>query len=158
MTQGKAPDPHSAPPSADGAAAVSAGSIVRAAAAGTIYCGVVFAAGFGLGAMRALVLAPAIGELAAVLVEMPLILSLSVFVAGRLIGKMRVGKTLAERLVMGASAFGLLVVVETGLAIVLTGQPPSEQLAAYGRPDKLVGLAGQILFAALPALLLVVRR
>jgi hypothetical protein len=119
---------------------------------------VVFAAGFALGAIRVLVLVPAIGALAAVLVEMPFILGISVFVAGRLIGMMRVGDTLAERLAMGASALVLLVVVEIGLPTVLTGPSLTEQLALYGRPDKLVGLAGQIVFAALPALRLVARR
>jgi len=108
--------------------------------------------------MRVFVLVPTIGDLAAVLVEMPFILGISVFVASRLIGIMRVGDTIAERLTMGASALALLLVVETGFAMVLTGQPLTQQLATYGRLDKLVGLAGQIVFAALPALLLVVRR
>jgi len=155
ISLGQAPP---APPPADGAAAVSAATLSRAAATGTIYCGVVFAAGFVLGAMRVFVLVPTIGDLAAVLVEMPFILGISVFVASRLIGIMRVGDTIAERLTMGASALALLLVVETGFAMVLTGQPLTQQLATYGRLDKLVGLAGQIVFAALPALLLVVRR
>jgi hypothetical protein len=104
------------------------------------------------------VVAPAIGELAAVLVEMPFILGISVVVADRLIGLWRVGETVAERLTMGGIALALLLVVETGLAMVLTGQSLTRQLATYGQADKLVGLAGQIVFAALPALLLVVRR
>jgi hypothetical protein len=59
---------------------------------------------------------------------------------------------------MGGVALALLLVVETGLAMVLTGQSLMQQLAAYGQPDKIVGLAGQLVFAALPTLLLVVRR
>ena len=161
MTLGQAPGPNRSPrlpPAANGAVAVSVARLRRAAAAGTLYFGVVFAAGFALGAIRVLVLVPAIGALAAVLVEMPFILGISVFVAGRLIGMMRVGDTLAERLAMGASALVLLVVVEIGLPMVLTGPSLTEQLALYGRPDKLVGLAGQIVIAALPALRLVARR
>lgn len=161
MKQGQPFGPDRSPgslPPADSTEAGAAAKLGRGAAAGTFYFGVVFAAGFVLGAIRVLVLVPAIGELAAVLVEMPLILGISIFVAGRLIGMMRVSETLAERLAMGASALVLLVVVETGFAMVLTGQSLAQQLATYGRPDKIVGLAGQLAFAALPALLLVVRR
>ena len=161
MTPKQPPGPKRSPrrpPPADGAGTASATRLGRAALAGTLYCGLVFAAGFGLGAIRVLVLGRAIGALAAVLVEMPFILGISVIVAGRLIGTMRIGDTLAERLAMGASALGLLLVVETGFGVVLTGQSPAQQLAGLGQPDTLVGLAGQCVFAALPALLLVVRR
>ena len=155
ISPGRAPR---VPPAVYPARSISAALLGRAALAGTIYCGVVFAAGFVLGAMRILVVAPAIGELAAVLVEMPFILGISVVVADRLIGLWRVGETVAERLTMGSAALALLLVVETGFAMVLTGQSLTRQLATYGQADKLVGLAGQIVFAALPALLLVVRR
>jgi hypothetical protein len=130
----------------------------NAAVAGTLYCIVVFAAGFALGAVRIFVLVPAFGSLVAVLVEMPFILGISVLVADRLIGLRRVGDTVAARVTMGGVALALLLVVETGLAMVLTGQSLMQQLAAYGQPDKIVGLAGQLVFAALPTLLLVVRR
>lgn len=139
-------------------AAPPTASLGRAAVAGTLYCGIVFAAGFAFGAVRILILVPAFGSLVAVLLEMPFILGVSVVVADRLVGLRRVGDTVAERLTMGGAALALLLVVETGLAMVLTGQSLTQHLASYGRPDTLVGLAGQIVFAALPVLLLVVRR
>jgi len=50
--------------------------MMLAPAAG-VYFGVVFAAAFGLGVLRVLLLAPVIGPLAAVAVEVPLVLALS---------------------------------------------------------------------------------
>lgn len=46
------------------------------------YVGAVFAAGFVLGVLRTLWLAPAVGPLAAVAFELPLVLAFSTMVAG----------------------------------------------------------------------------
>ena len=99
-------------------------AVIRAAA---VYFGVVFAAAFALGMLRMLVLAPALGPLLAVALELPAVLALSWLVAGRVLRHWPMA--LRGRTAMGALAFALLMAAEAGL-----------------------GLAGQIGFAILPAL------
>ena len=52
-------------------------SLTRAAWAGLAYFGIVFATGFALGTLRVLAVTPRLGENAAVLLELPIILTLS---------------------------------------------------------------------------------
>lgn len=56
--------------------------LVRSALAGLAYFTLVFAAGFALGTARVLVLLPGVGETTAVLLELPLILTVSWLPAG----------------------------------------------------------------------------
>lgn len=51
--------------------------MMRAALAGLAYFTLVFAAGFGLGTLRVLALAPILGEGGAVLLELPIILAIA---------------------------------------------------------------------------------
>lgn len=90
---------------------------------GTAYVVAVFAAGFVLGVLRTLVLVPLLGELAAVLMELPVILTI---------------------------AFLLLMLAEGGLSTLLAGRSLSEHLALYAQLPHQVGLAGQLAFALLP--------
>lgn len=122
------------------------GILVRAAA---VYFGVVFAAAFALGVLRVLVLAPALGPLAAVAVEVPVVLALSWEVAGRVLRRWPLA--LPGRVAMGGLAFALLMGAEAGLALA-PGQTLAGFVAAMATPAGAVGLAGQIGFAILPAL------
>jgi hypothetical protein len=120
--------------------------------AGAAYFGAVFALGFLLGVLRVGLLAPRLGELLAVLVELPLILAAAWWVCGRLVVAFRVPASVRDRLVMGGIAFTLLMAAEFGLARVLSGASPSMHLAAMLTPAGLVGLAGQMVFALFPLL------
>ena len=121
-----------------------------AARLGLIYFAAVFAAGFVLGTVRTLVLIPRLGELGAVMVELPLILAVAWFVCGRLVRHRGLAAT--EAAAMGSIAFALLMVAEAGLSRWLGGRSLAEHLALYAEPAHLIGLMAQLAFAAFPML------
>jgi hypothetical protein len=101
--------------------------------AGIAYVLTVFAVGFALGAIRVTFIAPATGPLAAVLLELPLMLTASWFAARWLTDAMHVPETLAARVMMGSIAFVLLMIIETlfGLAF---GRSFASQLSDLQQP------------------------
>lgn len=123
--------------------------------AGVAYFALVFAAGFVLGTIRTLLLAPHIGPFAAVVVELPLMLAIAWFICRWLVERFAVGDARAERLVMGVIAFVLLLAAELVLSLSLFGGTVVGFVASLGTPEGAAGLAGQVAFAAMP---LVVRR
>ena len=116
-----------------------------------VYVATVFAAAFVLGALRVMLVAPRLGELAAVTLEVPMVLGLSWLVAGRVLRRWPLPRT-GQRLAMGGLAFALLMLAEAGLGITLFGRTLSGIMAAITTLPGLVGLAGQIGFALVPAL------
>jgi len=115
---------------------------------GTVYVAGVFAAGFVLGVLRTLVLAPLLGELVAVLVELPVILTIAWLVCARILRRWPLAPTAA--LGMGSIAFLLLMAAEAGLSTLLAGRSLEEHLALYAQVPHQVGLAGQLVFAVFP--------
>jgi len=109
----------------------------------------VFGLAFGLGVLRTLWIAPLTGPLAAVAAEVPLLLAWSWLVAGRVLRRWPL--PLRDRIAMGALAFALLMLAEAGLALA-TGQNLRGFLGDMATPAGALGLAGQLAFAALPAL------
>lgn len=124
----------------------------QGAIAGLVYFAVIFAAGFVLGTIRVLLLAPAFGEWAAVLLELPVMLALSWFVCGWVIRRHALGSALRERITMAVVAFALLMGAEFGLAVALFGQAMAAYAADLATPVGLLGLAGQLCFALFPLL------
>ena len=116
-----------------------------------LYVAMVFVAAFVLGAFRVMLVAPRLGELAAVALEVPVVLGLSWLVAGRVLRRWPLPRT-GQRLAMGGLAFALLMLAETVLGITLFGRSLPGILAAIATLPGLVGLAGQIGFALVPAL------
>ncbi len=121
-----------------------------AARAGLAYFAAVFAAGFVLGTLRVMVVVPALGEVAAVLLELPVMLALSWVACRWLIARFRVAARPAERLAMGGVAFAVLMLAEAGLAILGFGQSLAGYLSALTGLPGAIGLAGQVAFAAMP--------
>ncbi len=117
--------------------------------AGLVYFAVVFAAGFALGVPRTLVLEARVGELGAVLVEMPVILAVCWWSAGRVARRFAVPGDVRARVAMGGAAFALLMAAEWAL-VAATGE--ETLLEHWSRPAGLLGLAGQLAFAAFPAI------
>lgn len=111
----------------------------------------VFAAAFVLGTFRILVLVPRLGELAAVTLDVPVVLGLSWLVAGRALRHWPLPRP-GQRLAMGGLAFALLMLGETILGVTLFGRTLAGSLAAMATLPGLVGLAGQIGFGLIPAL------
>ncbi len=127
-----------------------AGRLPWSLVAGSAYFAGVFALGFALGVPRTLLLEPAIGATAAVLVELPLILGFSWWWCRRLLARRMLG--VGGRALMGGSAFALLMLAELALSTLLAGRTPGEHFALYAQARNLLGLAGQLAFAALPLL------
>lgn len=119
------------------------------------YWAAVFALGFVLGAVRTLWLAPAMGLTLATLAELPIMLVASWWAAGWAMRWSGIA-SMAAALAMGATAFVLLMAAEIALAGILAGQSPGAWLHGFRALHAQLGLAGQILFALMPWL--VVRR
>jgi hypothetical protein len=115
---------------------------------GTVYVAVVFAAGFMLGVLRTLVLVPLLGELGAVLVELPVMLTIAWLVCTRILRRWPLSPPSAVG--MGAIAFLLLMGAEAGVSTLLAGRSLAEHLALYSQLPHQLGLAGQGAFALLP--------
>ncbi len=115
-----------------------------------VTAGAVFAAGFVLGTLRVLFLAPRLGETAAVLAELPVIVLVSWVVCGRLVSRFAVAAAAGPRLTMGAAAFILLMAEELALSILGFGRSAAEHWQHYRTLAGALGLGGQIVFAAFP--------
>ncbi len=124
--------------------------MTRAIAAGLVYFALVFSAGFFLGTVRALVIAPLTGELAAVLIELPIILLIAWSVCGWVIRISLVEGGLTDRVLMGGTAFLTLIFAEWGLSVILIGETSREFFAEMISMAGLIGLAGQLCFALFP--------
>jgi hypothetical protein len=123
---------------------------MTALALGLRYFAGVFAVAFAVGTFRTLWLAPAIGAVAAVGIEVPIIWAVSWWWGRRLLARQRLA--LGGRAVMGGSAFVWLMLAEFGLGLAF-GQTPHVWLAGFVTPAGLLGLAGQLGFAALPLIM-----
>jgi len=124
-----------------------AGAAIRA---GLAYAALVFAAGFVLGALRTLAIAPAAGELAAVALELPLILGLSWLACGAVLRRIAVAPQAGPRLGMGTAALAALLAAEVALSALAFGRGLAEWAASLARPAGALGLAGQGVFALFP--------
>lgn len=122
-------------------------AILRAA---LFYLSITFAVAFVMGVLRTVVIAPALGELPAVLIELPFLITLSWWVCGFVLKRWPVPATLPARAGMGTIAFTLLLITEAGLALTLGGLSLTEHLARYATLPVMLGLAGQLAFAVFP--------
>ena len=123
-----------------------------AAAAGAAYFLILFLIGFALGSVRVIIVAPRLGEVHAVLLEAPFMLTASWIVCRFLVRRMAVAAYWTPRLVMGLTGFILLMLAEAALGWFGFGRALQAQLAALAQPAGLIGLAGQIGFGAIPLL------
>ncbi len=127
------------------------GNGITPAKSGAYYFALIFALGFVLGTVRVLWLVPMIGEMNAVLAELPVMLTASWFAARWLVRHYALVQVRA-RAVMGIFAFALLMLVEVTLAGLLFGEAPAEWFRSIFAKPGIIGLAGQILFALMPVL------
>jgi hypothetical protein len=125
-------------------------AIRRAAEAGLAYAAGAFAVGFVLGTIRVLVVVPELGELTAVSLELPIMLAVSWLICRKITAHFAVPAGVSARLVMGVVAFACLMAAETALSLFVFGRSLSEHLLRYRDSVSLLGLAGQIAFAAFP--------
>jgi hypothetical protein len=124
--------------------------IRRATAGGAVYFASVFLIGAGLGTGRILLLEPGLGPVLATLVELPLMIGASWLVCGWVVKRLAVPGERSARLLMGGIAFLLLMAAELALTLFVFGGSIAGHFQAYRDPAPLIGLAGQLVFAALP--------
>ncbi|NJO33060.1 MAG: hypothetical protein HC869_07820 [Rhodospirillales bacterium] len=124
----------------------------RAVLAGLAYFAMVFAAGFVLGTLRVFLLIPRVGETAAVLIELPVILGIAWLACRRLVAAFDVASKLTPRLVMGGVAFLTLMSAELGLSVLAFGRTFADHLDQYRDVHALLGLAGQVAFGLFPSI------
>ncbi len=130
----------------------TAAILATAIRAGLAYFLIVFAFGFVLGTIRTLFLVPRLGPVAAVALELPFLLLFAWVASRRLVTAFGIGTSIMPRAVMGDTALLLVLFAEFALAVLLFGRTPGEFLSSYRNPDVLLGLCGQLLFAALPVI------
>lgn len=115
-----------------------------------LYATMTFAGAFVLGVARVILVAPLVGPVMAVMLELPLTLALSWLVCGWVMSRPWANRALLDRAAMGAAAFALVLALEMGMALLLFGQTPAGALQGLAAPAGLLGLAGQAVFAFLP--------
>ena len=116
-----------------------------------LYTAIVFALGFVLGVLRVLFLAPVAGEVAAAAVEVPVMLALSWLAASRIFPGRRLSRE--QGVEIGLASFLLLQLAESGLEGFLGRYSYLDNVLVYWgdfSAPRLVGLAGQVLFALFP--------
>jgi hypothetical protein len=137
------------------------GRAVRSVLAGVVYGIMALAAGTLLGTLRVLFVAPQLGPLAAVVLELPLMLVFAWWMLGPIIHRAQVPRGVGARAVVGVVGFGLLLAGEAVVAGLIAGATQPAAILAVGAgaladgfatPAGLVGLAGQVVFAGLPLL------
>lgn len=122
---------------------------MKALAAGAAYAGLAFLAGVVLGIARTIIVAPAVGPLAAVLLEAPVILLVSWFACAWSMRRFAVPANHASRLATGSVALAVLLGLELALALAF-GRPLARVLADYATSAGQVGLVAQLAFALVP--------
>ncbi|MCH4152980.1 MAG: hypothetical protein LKF30_13710 [Sphingobium sp.] len=110
-----------------------------------------------LGAIRVMAVAPALGEDRAVLIEVPLMLGASAWWARRVL-RLHAVQRLGSAVVLGGIAFTELMLAELLLSRGLTGRSVEAWLDGMTRGPGLIGLAAQLGFGLMPALVLLARR
>lgn len=120
--------------------------------AGGVYMAAVFAVAFMLGTMRVLWLAPRVGPVIAVLIEAPIILTVSWLASRWCCGLFDLRNQVAACALMGAVAFVLLMLVELGFAMLLFGTAAADYFESFRSTAGVIGLVAQVGFAAIPAI------
>lgn len=126
------------------------GSVARRAlAAGTIYFLALFALGFALGTIRVVLVAPRIGEFAATVAEVPVMLAAAYFVCRWAIRRWHVPQIPQVRWALVFWFLALLFMFETLLGTLLFGRTLADQWKALDSPAGFLGLSAQMIAALL---------
>ena len=128
------------------------GRVVRA---GLLYFALTFGAGFVLGPLRILVLVPRVGERAAELMELPVMVGLSWLAARWVTRRLAVPSSTGARVGMGVLAGALLLAAEFALVLPLRGLTLEEYFATR---DPVAGAAYYLAVLLLVVMPLLVNR
>lgn len=125
-------------------------SLLAAAAA---YAGAVFAAGFLLGVIRTLWIAPRLGARRAELLEAPLMMAISFLAARSIIPAFDVGTAWPGRLLVGALALILMLAIELVLVRPLRGISLREYFTGRDRIAAAAYFLALLAFGLMPVLI-----
>lgn len=126
--------------------------MVRAIWAGVVYAVAVFSFAFLTGALRTVaVSSTGAPPVLAVAIELPALLLASWVICGLLLERIHVSADLGLRLLMGAVALIVMLSAEFALSAIVIGRSLPQFIASYEHPEAMLGLIGQLVFAALPA-------
>jgi hypothetical protein len=124
--------------------------------AGALYFAVVFAAGFGLGTVRTLLIVPRFGVRTAELMEAPIMFVVTILAASWVARRLRLPRAPLGRLGVGLVGLVLLLLAELAVALWLRRLTVAEYLASRDPVAGAVYLMLLAIFAIMP--LLVARR
>ncbi len=122
----------------------------RVLLAAALYFGIVFGVGVLLGAVRAPLLVPRLGERVAELAEMPLMFVAIFLAAGHVVRKYGASVAPLGWVRVGALSLAFLVAAELLLAVALAGRGIGEYIAGRDPVSGSVYLAMLVVFAAMP--------
>lgn len=125
----------------------------KALIAGGLYFGAVFTLGFLMGVLRVLVASPRLGEVGALVLELPVMLAASWLICDWLMRRFSIDRRPSGSWTMSAVAFVLLLVAEPLGAMLLFGRTPADLFAGYWTAPALLGLASQVAFVLFPLFL-----
>lgn len=120
---------------------------------GIVYFALVFGAGFVLGTIRVLAVAPRIGARYAELIEMPVMLAVIYLAARFVVSKMHPAKSTLPFLVTGLVALALLLAIEFTLVLGLQGISLEQYLDSRDAIAFGAYLASLIVYALMPLIL-----
>lgn len=127
--------------------------MLKAIQAGVAYAVAVFGLAFLTGALRTVaVTSTGAPPVLAVAIELPVLLLVSWVICGLLLERMHVPAEAGVRLLMGAVALIVMLSGEFALSALVIGRSLPDFLASYQHPEAMLGLIGQLAFAAFPVI------
>jgi hypothetical protein len=121
-----------------------------ASLAGFVYTLGVFVFAFAAGTIRVTLVAPRLGTLLAVIIEAPIVLAVSWRVSLWCTRRFNVSRDARTRILMGAAAFTILMLLELGFSVLVFGESVSHYFAKFTSAPGVIGLLMQGCFATLP--------
>ena len=119
--------------------------------AGLVYGLFAFGLGFVLGTVRVLLIVPFLGDGLAVVLELPLMLAACWWAAGWIVRRFQLRKR-KPAIAVGLIALAIVLLGEAAVGVGLMGLTPAGWLAEFAKPTPQLGLAAQLLAAAMPLL------
>ena len=118
--------------------------------AGLAYTLGVFVFAFAVGAIRVTLVAPRLGTLLAVILEAPIVLGASWRISLWSTRRFRISRDPDVRILMGAVAFTILMLLELGFSVLVFGETVSQYFGRYASTSGVIGLVMQVCFATVP--------
>ncbi len=131
---------------------------MRILRAGLVYFAATFGVGFALGVVRVALVVPRLGERAAELVEMPLMLAAIVVLARWVVRRFDVPAACGARAALGGLALGLMLAAEALVVVAVRREGLGQYLAERDPVAGSVYLGMLLLFGALPWILARIER